>query len=352
MNTSRVGLDQLPLPTFYNESQTREINYRPSTNAIEKEARQWKKQFDLKSVGTDRKKVHLLVIDDQNDFSFPEGSLYVGGRSGTGAMDAQKNLVEFVYRYLHVVSQITCTMDTHNPYQVFFTSAHLRADGSRPEAHTIISADEYEAGEYRPDPVMARHLGVDVVWLAKQFPYYCRQLEKSQRLQLYLWPYHCLLGSQGHLLTGAVEAMRLFHGFARGADNLPETKGSNPLTEHYSIFAPEVATTWEGKPIPHAERNYKLIKKLVEADIVILAGLASSHCLKYSGVDFLSEIAKQDANLPKKVYVLSDCTAPVVVPGGKDFTKEAQEGFDFFERAGAHIVSSTKPIEDWPGIKL
>ena len=46
----------------------------------------------MKPAAGDRKNVHLLLIDVQKDFCFPEGTLYVAGRSGTGAMDDNKRL--------------------------------------------------------------------------------------------------------------------------------------------------------------------------------------------------------------------------------------------------------------------
>ncbi|HMW01541.1 MAG TPA: nicotinamidase [Acidobacteriota bacterium] len=353
MNTQmKPQIQMLPVPDHYDfkHAQRAEFNVNDA-NALIRKAEIWKQKHGLKPVGSDKTKVHMLVIDDQVDFTFPSGSLFVAGRSGTGAMDAQNNLVQFIYRYIHVLSQITCTMDTHLPYQVFFTSAHLRDDGSHPDAHTIVSADEYRRGKFQPNPAMAKQLGADLMWLRRQFIHYCEQLEASGKYQLYLWPYHCLLGSNGHRLAGVVEEARLFHSFARGAENRPEIKGGNPLTEHYSIFAPEVTTCWDSRPIPGAQKNTHLVKTLMEADVVLMAGLASSHCVRGSIADFLGEIQRQDPKLAKKVYILRDCTAAVVVPGGPDFTDEAERAFQNFKDAGMHIVNSTDPIESWPEIQ-
>jgi hypothetical protein len=70
--------------------------------------------------------------------------------------------------------------------------------------------------------------------------HYCEELERAGKYQLYLWPPHCLLGSDGHALAGVVHAARLFHAFARGAQSWVEVKGGNPLTENYSVLRPEV----------------------------------------------------------------------------------------------------------------
>jgi nicotinamidase-related amidase len=195
---------------------------------------------------------------------------------------------------------------------------------------------------------MARQIGADPVWLQKQFVHYCEALEAAGKYQLYLWPYHCLLGSNGHRLAGVVEEARLFHSFARGAANLPEIKGGNPLSERYSIFKEEVTTCWDGRPIPGAQKNTRLIKTLLQADMVVLAGLASSHCVKESIADLLSDIQAHDPALARKVYILQDCTAPVVIPGGPDFTDDAERALQNFRDAGMHLVTSTTPLQSWP----
>ena len=71
-------------------------------------------------------RVHLLLIDVQKDFCFPEGTLYVAGRSGRGAVDDSRRIAELVYRNLDVFTDITTTLDTHLAYQIFEGSAGYR----------------------------------------------------------------------------------------------------------------------------------------------------------------------------------------------------------------------------------
>ncbi|HEY9295991.1 MAG TPA: isochorismatase, partial [Phormidium sp.] len=59
------------------------------------------------------------------------------------------------------------------------------------------------------------------------------------------------------------------------------------------------------------------------------------------------EILAQDPKLAKKVYLLEDCTSPVVVPGVIDFTEQADAAFQKFADAGMHIVKSTDAIANW-----
>ncbi len=341
-------IQTLPLPDLFRPEHAEQVGYRVrDTSALQKLAVEWRKRHHLHPSGGDRRRIHLLVIDAQVDFSFPEGALYVAGRSGRGAIEANRRLCELIYTYLPALSEITCTLDTHLPFQIFFPAAHLDESGEHPAPHTIISAEDYRRGRYRPNPAMARQLGVDPVWLQRQFVHYCDSLEAAGKYQLYLWPYHCLVGSDGHRLAGIVEEAWRFHSFARESGDVPEIKGGNPLSERYSVFKEEVTTCFDGRPIPGAQKNTRFIKTLLESDAVLLAGLASSHCVKESIADLLTDIRAKDPELARKVYILGDCTAPVVIPGGPDFTEEAERALAEFQNAGMHLVRSTDPMESW-----
>ena len=56
--------------------------------------------------------------------------------------------------------------------------------------------------------------------------------------------------------------------------------------------------------------------------------------------DLLDDITTTDRSLAQKVYLLEDCTSPVVVPGA-DYTDAANEAFERFEKAGMHRVKSS-----------
>ena len=105
---------------------------------------------------------------------------------------------------------------------------------------------------------------------------------------------------------------------------------------------------------PLAQKNALFIKTLLDADAVLIAGQAASHCVKSSIEDLLGEIRAQDETLAKKVYVLRDCMSAVAVPDGSggfvaDFTPQAEAALTRFERAGMNVVESTTSPADWPG---
>ena len=68
---------------------------------------------------TDRFRIALVVVDVQNTFCTPGFELFVGGRSGTGALDDSRRLCEFVYRNLGAITQVFPTLDTHQALQIF-----------------------------------------------------------------------------------------------------------------------------------------------------------------------------------------------------------------------------------------
>ncbi|HEY3355872.1 MAG TPA: nicotinamidase, partial [Polyangia bacterium] len=191
-------------------------------------------------------------------------------------------------------------------------------------------------------------------WLLKEVEHYCAELERAGKYQLYLWPPHCILGSEGHTLAGVVHEARMFHSFARGVQSWVEIKGTHPLTENYSVLRPEVLTRHDGEAL--AQRNTVFLATLLAADAVIIAGQAASHCVKSTIDDLLGEIRAQDPDLVRKVYILTDCMSAVTVPDGKgglaaDFTPQADEALRRFADAGMHLVRSTQPMTEWAGLE-
>lgn len=342
------AVQTLPIPSFFNPKFADEWNYRPDQYLIFQEAMKWKKSHDIKSGSTDSKKVHLLLIDTQKDFCFPGGTLFVGGRSGRGAMDDSARIAQFIYRNLPVITDITTTLDTHFAYQIFFPWFWVDSDGNPLEPHRMLNVEEVKSGAVKPNPAVASWLcNGNYGWLCKQVLFYCEELARGGKYLLYLWPPHCLLGSDGHALVGVIHEARMFHAFSRGMQSNCETKGGHPLTENYSVLRPEVVMRYDGLPLTEQPKNIKFIEKLLYADAVVIGGQASSHCVKSSIDDFLGEILAKDPVLARKVYVLRDCMSAVVVPGGMDFTKDAEAALAKFADHGMHVVNSTDPIDSW-----
>jgi nicotinamidase-related amidase len=154
-----------------------------------------------------------------------------------------------------------------------------------------------------------------------------------------------MLGGVAHALVPAVEEAVFFHNMARRSQTQFELKGDNPRTENYSVFSPEVLQGYDGRAI--AQKNTALLEQLLDYDAIVIAGEAKSHCVAWTVEDLLAEIQSRDASLANKVYLLEDCTSPVVVPDVVDFTESANQTFQRFADAGMHLVSSQEKMANW-----
>jgi len=341
-------------PSFFNPDNAGLWGYRPNVPSLFNEAQTWKKS--IRPALADQKRFQLLLIDVQRDFCFPEGTLYVAGRSGTGAIDDSRRMAEFIYRNLGAISRISCTLDTHVPFQIFSRSFWVKADDTPVDAFTTIAAEDIRKGVYKPAIGAAGAIGVaNYQWLMRQCLHYCEELERAGKYQLYIWPEHCLLGSEGHTLVGLIEEAAFFHSYVRGMQADFQIKGAHPLTENYSVLRPEVSTRFDGVAI--GQKNVGFIKTLLDADYVAIAGQAASHCVKSSIDDLLDEILANDPALARKVYVMEDCMSAVTVqnPAGgfyADFTGDAETALKRFADAGMHVVKSTDPLDSWPDLIL
>jgi nicotinamidase-related amidase len=347
-----MEIQAYPLPKHFNPAHAYDSNYEPDLQGLFPMAIDWKKKLSIPDSGTKgHPKIHFLGIDLQKSFCFPDGSLYVGGRSGKGAMEDNVRIAEFIYRYLGAISDITLTLDTHFAYQIFFTPFWLDQNGQHPNPMTEVTVEEVRAGKYRPNPAIASWVcSGDYTWLQQYVEHYCSELEKTGKYKLMLWPYHCLLGSKGHTLAGVILEAHYFHSFVKGQQNWCEMKGSNPLTENYSVLRPEVILSHDAKSL--GSKNTGLIQKLLASDAVIIGGQAASHCVASTIDDLLTEILDRDPNLVKKVYILEDCMSAVTVPNPQggfyvDFTPQAEAFLKKFKSAGMHVVKSTEPMENW-----
>jgi nicotinamidase-related amidase len=82
------------------------------------------------------------------------------------------------------------------------------------------------------------------------------------------------------------------------------TKGSNLWTEHYSAVQADVPDPSD----PSTQLNTGLIQTLEQADVLIMAGEASSHCVANSIRDISRDFGE---DMMKKCVLLLDCMSPV-----------------------------------------
>jgi nicotinamidase-related amidase len=336
----------LPLPEFFSPDRVGEVWPVPyQQRAIE--AQSWASAHGIAPAAADRRRLCLLLIDVQNTFCIPGFELFVGGRSGVGAVADSRRLCEFIYRNLSRITTIVATLDTHTAMQVFHPLFWVDGEGQNPPPMTLIHYDEVVQGKWRVNPAIAANLA-GASDLSEYALHYTKTLDDRGKYPLTIWPYHSMLGGIGHALVSAVEEACFFHNLARQSQTRFELKGGNPLTENYSVLSPEVTEDGRGRAI--AAKNTPLIDTLLTYDAVVVAGQAKSHCVAWTVADLLSDITATDPTLAQKVYLLDDCASPVVVPGVVDFTDQAEDTYRRFAAAGMHRVLSTTPLEQWPGL--
>jgi len=343
-----MAFRELSIPEHFDPDRVGEVWRVPYLARAEK-AKRWASEQDITAAEQDGFRIGLLLVDMQNTFCIPGFELFVGGRSGVGAVDDAQRLCRFLYRNLGTITRVLPTLDTHQATAVFHPMHLIDGDGHHPEPFTGVTLEDAQAGRWRFNPTVAAGLGIDPDYGQRHFVNYLRRLRAGGRFDLTVWPYHSMLGGIGHALVAAVEEAVFFHGVARASQPAFHIKGNRPLTEHYSVLGPEVTVGPGGEAI--AEKDAALVGELLDFDALVVAGQAKSHCVTWSVTDLLGEIEARDPRLAERVYLLEDCTSPVVIPGVIDFTEQADTAFRRFAAAGMHVVRSTEPLASWPGMR-
>ena len=235
---------------------------------------------------------HLLVIDPQNDFcDEDDGALYV-----KGAKEDMERLSRRIKRGPRTFSQIHVTLDCHHLFDIAHPMFWVNEDGEHPDPFTVISSEDVVNGAWRAAKRSLQKHCLD----------YVEKLESGGRYPLCVWPPHCLIGSPGNNIVAPMrEALDAWIRKHKGRWFRPVSKGSNPLTEHYSAVKAEVPMDDD----PDTMINTRLIEVLESADEIAVAGEAGSHCLANTVRDIAE--AFSDSGYVSKIVLLEDATSPV-----------------------------------------
>ncbi|MEC7985821.1 MAG: hypothetical protein VX278_11705, partial [Myxococcota bacterium] len=236
-------------------------------------------------------KVQALFIDPQNDFCDPEnGSLYV-----PGADQDMCRLSRMLDRIAHKIDDVHVTMDSHHPIDIAHPIFWINDQGEHPAPFTSITAADVESGAWTTTLPAARTRSL----------HYLKTLEQKGRYPHVIWPPHCLIGSHGHGVNPVLfDALCRWESKRFGMVDYV-TKGSNLWTEHFSAIQAEVPDPMD----PNTQVNTHLIERLAEADIILLAGEAGSHCLANTVRDIANNFS--DPAFIQKMVLLTDATSPV-----------------------------------------
>jgi len=261
------------------------------------------------------KNVHLLVIDPQKDFCDPNGALFVAG-----ADQDMNRLADMVRRVKDKLSAIHVTLDSHHYVDIAHPIFWVGKDGASPDPFTIITASDFEAGTWRTKQPSCHERAYD----------YVRALEANARYPLCVWPPHCLIGSDGAQVTAPLfDALNEWEKGFKIVDYV--TKGSNPWTEHYSAIQADVPDPADVT----TQLNTGLIKTLEDADIILVAGEALSHCLNFTVRDICNNFA--DSSYVGKLILLEDASSSVPT-----FDKDGESFVEDMVKKGMKLSNTTE----------
>jgi nicotinamidase-related amidase len=262
-----------------------------------------------------------VIIDPQNDFCDISGATL----PVPGADADMKRLAAFVDKVGHKLDDIHVTLDSHRLIDVSHPAMWMDQRGMQPKPFTIIPEQDILAG----------------IWTTRNPAHRQRMINYAHALKatpggydICIWPPHCLIGTWGHNVhTVLNEALQRWSDkeFAM-VDYV--TKGSNPWTEHYGALMAEVPDPND----PSTGLNTEFLKMLAEADVVAVAGEASSHCVLKTVTQIADNIGDEHV---KKFHLLCDCMSPVpAIPNVVDFPAIAEGFLKDMKRRGMTVTTS------------
>ncbi|MFV0505799.1 MAG: cysteine hydrolase family protein [Bacteroidales bacterium] len=259
----------------------------------------------------ENKKNLLLIIDAQNDFCLPEGSLFVDG-----AEEDMRNLVTFISSNEDNLDDIVLTQDLHHILDIAHPGFWTDRNGEPIEVFTQISAQQVTDGEYVP------------IERKEQVVQYLKDLERNGEFAHTVWAEHCIVGSVGAAIFSPIlQAVSTWERNQRRLFTLCQ-KGLNPYTEHFGALRANVVD----KNDKSTSFNDELVAQLKDAGRIIIAGEAKSHCV----ANTIKQIYELD-EVNAEIVILSDCMSPV-----KGFETMGKEVLQMAEAKGAHIISSSE----------
>jgi len=189
---------------------------------------------------------------------------------------------------------ITLTLDSHQRYDIAHSTFWQRGDGGEVAPFTTITSADVRAGAFVP----REHARLDTSLR------YLDALETRGHYQLMVWPVHCEIGSWGHGVHADVLAAcgRWQQQRQRAVHHV--FKGMNPWTEHYSALQAEVPDPAD----PGTLLNASLLAQLSQADLLVIAGEASSHCVRATVQHLVQHLP--DGH-PERLLLMQDAMSPV-----------------------------------------
>lgn len=275
--------------------------------------------------------IQLLVIDPQNDFcDLPAAWQPTDVRSGqrtapalpvAGAHADMQRLAQFIANQGGQLDAITVTLDSHQRFDIAHPGFWQTGAGADVTPFTPITAAQVRAGDFTPRSAAALPRTLQ----------YLDTLEAQGRYTLMVWPVHCEVGSWGHGVHADVLAACGAWQLRRQRAVRNVFKGTNPWTEHYSAIEAEVPDAADAS----TALNTALLQQLGQADVLLIAGEASSHCVRSTTEHIVQHLPRlQSGWQASRVVLLTDAMSPVA-----GFETQHQAFLDGMRAAGAQLAT-------------
>lgn len=251
------------------------------------------------------KRIHLVIIDPQNDFCDLPADYRpaVPGRAGerqapalpvAGAHADMQRVALLIDQGGAGLSDISVTLDSHQRVDIAHPTFWQQGDGSPVSGFTPIRAIDVQEGRYLPRNAKA---------LARVLAY-LQTLEANGRYIHMVWPVHCEIGTWGNNVHEDVRRAYNRWEETRIAIVNKVVKGTNPWTEHFSAIKAEVPVADDQT----TQLNATFIARLKQADRVLITGEAGSHCVKATTEHIVENFTAEEIG---KLVLLTDCMSPV-----------------------------------------
>ena len=255
-----------------------------------------------------RHRTQLLIIDPQNDFcdlpqdwrptSAAANTPFAPSLPVTGAHADMQRLAHWIGGQSEQLDNITITLDSHQAYDIAHPAFWQQGDGSAVRPFTPITSGQVRAGSFAPRNAAERDRTLA----------YLDTLEAQGSYTLMVWPLHCEIGSIGHGVHADVLAACRHWQMKRQCAVRHVFKGMNPFTEHYSAIRAEVPDPQD----PETGLNTALLQHLGQADTLVIAGEAGSHCVRATTEHIVQNIGPLwGTNDFSRIVLLTDCMSPV-----------------------------------------
>lgn len=265
-----------------------------------------------------------LIVDPQDGFivnenytpELPGGHLNLAVAGASDDMERGRKVIE---KSLDYFNRIRVTLDSHHPFHIANPVYFKDKSGNHPQPFTQIRYADLKNGDWR----------TSVPSLQSDAEYYLQQLETSGRLTHTIWPPHCIIGTQGHLVYKPLRSTLLkWENDYSIIDWNP--KGSNYRREHFSGVKAEV----EDAKDESTKVNFDLVNSIEEPDETHIFGIAGSHCVPETVKGIIENF--KDTDSAKKLFLWTDCISPV--PG---FEQVQEDNFRLFKSLGVNLIKST-----------